>query len=207
MPRPRSISSIDSKLLARVRGKGARSVFLPSDFRDLGSYDAVIQALHRHAKAGNIRKVGRGVYELTERLELVGEVGASYEDVAHAIAGRDATKLHPTGAYAANVLGLSEQVPMRIAFLTSGRPRKLDVRGVPVELRHSSARYMDTSTPLAGLLIQALRYIGKRHFSENDYRKLAQRIPAKDRKALMKDLHRAPAWIAEIMKRLAAEPN
>ncbi len=138
MPRPRSISSIDSKLLARVRGKGARSVFLPSDFRDLGSYDAVIQALHRHAKAGNIRKVGRGVYELTERLELVGEVGASYEDVAHAIAGRDATKLHPTGAYAANVLGLSEQVPMRIAFLTSGRPRKLDVRGAPVELRHSS---------------------------------------------------------------------
>ncbi len=55
--------------------------------------------------------------------------------------------------------------------------------------------------------IQALLYIGKRHFSENDYRKLAQRIPAKDRKALMKDLHRAPAWIAEIMKRLAAEPN
>ncbi len=205
MPRPRSISSIDSKVLARIRKKPPRSVILPSEFRDLGSYDAVIQALHRHARRGTIRRLGRGVYDLPEQHDLIGSIGATHEEVARAIAGRDALQLHPTGAYAANALGLSEQVPMRIVFLTSGRARKLVVHGTPVILRHSTARYMDTSTPLAGLLIQALRYIGNKHFGEPEYRLLVKRIPAKDRKALLKDLHKAPVWIAEIMKRLASE--
>ncbi len=37
-----------------------------------------------------------------------------------ASAGRDRVRLQPSGAYAANLLGLSEQVPAKVVFLTDG---------------------------------------------------------------------------------------
>jgi len=43
--------------------------------------------------------------------------------VATAVAGRDRVRLQPSGAYAANLLGLSEQVPAKVVFLTDGPSR------------------------------------------------------------------------------------
>ena len=42
------------------------------------------------------------------------------EAAAKALQSRDASRLQPTGAYAANLLGLSEQVPAKIVFMTDG---------------------------------------------------------------------------------------
>jgi Family of unknown function (DUF6088) len=36
--------------------------------------------------------------------------------IAKALQGRDAVRLQPSGAYAANLLGLSDQVPMKFSF-------------------------------------------------------------------------------------------
>lgn len=52
----------------------------------------------------------------------------SAEAVAKALAGRDHTRLQPAGAYAANALGFSEQVPAKAMFLTDGAsPMALDL--------------------------------------------------------------------------------
>jgi hypothetical protein len=40
-----------------------------------------------------------------------------------ALAGCDRLRLPPSGAYAANLLGLSEQVPAKVVFLTDGATR------------------------------------------------------------------------------------
>jgi hypothetical protein len=39
------------------------------------------------------------------------------------MAGRDRVRLQPSGAYAANLLGLSEQVPAKVVFLTDRASR------------------------------------------------------------------------------------
>ena len=44
----------------------------------------------------------------------------STDEIANAIAGRDATRLQPSGAYAANLLGLSTQVPTKVVYFTDG---------------------------------------------------------------------------------------
>jgi hypothetical protein len=54
--------SITRQILGRIQAKGTGSAFAAIDFLDLGSRAAVDQALHRHARAGVIRKVGRGLY-------------------------------------------------------------------------------------------------------------------------------------------------
>lgn len=205
MPATKSDISIDSQVISRVYGKGRGSVFTPNDFSDLGVYTAVAKSLSRYAKAGTIRRLAPGVYDYPATHPLTGTLSPSPEKVARALAGRDATKLQPAGAYAANLLGLSEQVPMRVVFLTDGRSRKVKVGTMEILLRHSSTRFLSTRTEIGGLIIQALRHIGKDHVSDREYAILLKRIPAKARKEMLADIRRAPVWIANIMRKLAAE--
>ena len=77
--------------------------------------------------------------------------------------GRDKITLQPSGAYAANLLGLSEQVPMKIVFLTNGPERKVQIGNQIIIFKHTSPRFMATAGRVSGLVIQALRHIGKKH--------------------------------------------
>jgi predicted transcriptional regulator of viral defense system len=95
-------------------------VLTPRDFLGLGSRAAVDQALSRLCRDGQLRRVGRGLYALPRRHPLFGELSVGSDAIAHALADRDALRLQPAGAYAANQLGLTEQVPMRLLFLTDG---------------------------------------------------------------------------------------
>jgi hypothetical protein len=78
-------------------------------------------ALTRLSRKGVIRQLARGLYDYLIDHSALGRVAASADAVAKALANRDAVRLQPAGAYAANVLGLSDQVPMKIVFLTDGR--------------------------------------------------------------------------------------
>ena len=204
--------SIEKQVLARIKQRGRGPVFTPHDFRDIGSRGAVAIALHRLTQKGSIRRFGNGLYDYPATSELVGTLSATPEEVATALAKRDRVKLHPTGALAANMLGLSEQVPMRFVYVTTGRSRTVTIpstrpgsRDMEISLRHSSARFLDTRTEIGGLLIQALRYLGKKHFTEKEYRILSKRLPKAAKLELLQDLTPAPAWIADIMRRLAQE--
>lgn len=55
--------SVDTQLLDRIISKRQGSVFTPADFLDLGSRTAVGLALMRHARAGTIRPLARGLYD------------------------------------------------------------------------------------------------------------------------------------------------
>src|SRR5262249_31159129 len=115
--------SIESQMLARIRRWGRGSVFVPGDFLDLGSREAVDLALHRFARKGTIRRLARGVYDFPKEHPVLGLLAPSADAVARALAGRDRTRLQPAGAYAANIFGLSEQVPAKAVFLTDGPSR------------------------------------------------------------------------------------
>ena len=116
--------STDSKILRRIKSNGRGWIFTPNSFADLGTRRAVDIALMRHRKSGFIRKLARGLYDYPKIDPELGPLQPSTDDIGHAnaLAGRDATRLQPSGAYAANLLGLSTQVPMKVVYLTDGRP-------------------------------------------------------------------------------------
>src|SRR5205085_4621334 len=159
----KTTQSIDSRILARIHGWGRGSVFVPGDFLDLGSREAVDVALHRLARKGTIRRLARGVYDFPKQHPVLGPLSPSAETIARALAGRDRTRLQPAGAYAANVLGLSEQVPARAVFLTDGPSRIVKIGPMTIQLRQTTPRNMATAGRLSGLVIQAFRELGKQH--------------------------------------------
>src|ERR1700694_1896445 len=93
----KTTQSIDSRILARINGWGRGSVFVPADFLDLGSREAVDLALHRLARKETLRGLARGVYDLPKEHPILGLLSPSADAVAHALAGRDRTRLQPAG--------------------------------------------------------------------------------------------------------------
>lgn len=196
---------IDRRMLARITRRSGDWVFAPVDFIDLGTRHAVDKALSRMTAGGAIRRAARGLYHVPRQHPIVGVTAPSIDAVAKAIAGKGKTRLQPTGAYAANLLGLSDQVPAKVVFLTDGRAKRVRLGKLDIVFRQTSPRTMTTAGTVTGLVIQALRYLGKTHVTGDTERKLGRRLSADDRKRLQKDLASAPIWIANIMRRLAAQ--
>src|SRR5438093_6611923 len=182
--------SVDSRILARIHWFGRGSVFVSADFLDLGSREAVDIALHRLARTGTIRRLARGVYDFPKEHPELGPLSPSAEAVARALAGRDRTRLQPAGAYAANALGLSEQVPAKAVFLTDGPARTVKIGPTTIQLRRTTARNMAAAGRLSGLLIQALRELGEEHVTPARREHLKRTLPADKRREMLKGLRR-----------------
>ena len=96
-----------------------------------------------------LRRLARGLYEYPREHPELGTLSPDIQKVAKALAGKDRIRLQPAGAYAANLLGLSEQVPAKAVFLTDGPSRTVKIGGQEIQLRrhnppqHGSGRTFD----------------------------------------------------------------
>ena len=199
------LPSIDSRIRKRVNRPGSEVVFVPGDFLDLGSRAAVDLALHRMVKDGTLRRLARGLYDCPQTHPALGVLLPSVESIAKALAGKGRLRLQPTGAYAANLLGLSEQVPARIVFLTDGASRTVTVGPTQITLRRTTPRNMAASGRLAGLMIQAFRHLGQAHVTPERIASLRKTLPASERRKLLQDLALAPSWMHSLFHAVAAE--
>jgi hypothetical protein len=199
---PKHAASTDSNVLDRILGHGRGWVFTPTPFADLGTRNAVASALKRFKAAGTIRQLARGLYDYPVQDPILGTVAPSADAIARALVVRDAIRLQPSGAYAANVLGLSEQVPTRIVFLTDGPARKVKIGKREIILQHTTPRNMATAGRKSGTLIQALRYLGKDQVNDTVLATLRRQIDEADRPVICEDLRHAPAWIADLLRLL-----
>jgi len=193
--------SIDAAILDRIRTGPQDRVWTPQNFLDLGSRAAVDNTLSRNCKAGSIRRAGRGLYHLPRNHPALGPLGPSYDAMKDLVQRKAGGDVFPTGAHAANALGLSDQVPMRSWHLTTGPSRRIRSGKSEIVLRHVSPRFVSTKNPKSVQVILALRWIGKRGVDANVISKLRRNLYPADRAALPADDASAAAWIADIFHR------
>jgi hypothetical protein len=197
------MQTLEDKVVAKIYGKGRGWAFTPSDFASLGDPRSVGVALSQLNRKNIIRRLARGIYDYPKQHPKLGTLFPSPDAIAQALAGRDATRLQPSGAYAANLLGLSEQVPMRVVFLTEGTGRKIRINNQEIVLKRTTPRNMATAGKVSGLVIQALRHLGPRHGNDSIVQTLSSRLSHEDKMQLLKDARYAPAWIADIIRQVA----
>jgi hypothetical protein len=200
-------TSIVGRIRERVAAADPGRVFTPRDFLDLGSRSAIDKALSRLCRDAELSKVGRGLYALPRKHPLFGELSVNTAAIAEALAGRDALRLQPAGAYAANQLGLTEQVPMKLLFLTDGPSRVLRLDdGREIVLKKTTPRNMKTAGRISGTVIQGLRWIGKDGVDDGTIRKLRRLLSDEDKAILRQDASLAPAyWLTTALRRIADE--
>ena len=200
-------NSTDSKILRRIRSRGRGWVFTPYRFTDLGSRRAVDIALLRHRNNGFIRQLARGLYDYPKTDPQFGMLQPATDDIAYALVDRDAARLQPSGAYAANLLGLTTQVPTKIVYLTDGRTRTVQIGSRQITLKHTTPRNMATAGKSSGLVIQALRHLGRNSVDQRVIKQLERHLDCDTRKQLVKDIRYAPAWISDIIRKLTLQES
>ncbi len=197
---------LSADILRRIRRKQYDRAFTPSDLADLGDPRAVGKALTRLVKAGTIKRVRRGIYEVPREHPLIGTVGAGSDAIVAAIARRDGLKLLPSGAHAANMLGLSAQVAARSTYGVQGRALSSEAIGrTNVSFKKRSSRTMMLAGRSSGWVAEALRNIGRIHLTPERLRPLRDRLDAKAKKQLKEDIRYVPAWMRPLFEDLSRD--
>src|ERR1051326_8526689 len=151
--------SIDNAILRSLRAARVGSVFTSRHFADVGSAEAVRKALSRLVKAGKIRRIRRGLYDLPQPHPITGQTAPNIKATVAALMEGSHAQWQFTGAYAANALGLSDQVPAKIIILTDGVQRKMSLGKLVLIFRRAAPRNLLGAGHRSGLVIQALRYL------------------------------------------------
>jgi hypothetical protein len=160
--------------------------------------------LHEATISGVLEKAGHGIY-IKPKISRFGKVPVPLEKIAREIADRDKCKILPTRSTAANLIGLSTQVPMNLSYITTGSTRTIKIGDRKISFRHASPKNFAAKGRVIPLLIQAIKEIGAKNISVVEYEAIRLFIDKQQDPYLQEDLPLAPAWIQRIIKKLMQE--
>ena len=200
------MKSVADKILARLYRKGRTFAFAGVDFTDLGNRAAVDKALSFLVAQGKIRRLSRGLFDYPNYDDRLGGILApSIHQVAKAIARKNGVNIQASGALAANILGLSTQVPAKSIYLTNGKSRLVKVGNRTIQFVRASPKKMQKGHELSILTANALRWLGKSNINDGVMNSLKRIMDDRARKRLLKDLRYAEDWIYATAQKVAAE--
>ena len=196
---------IEQKILSRIYGHGRGWAFTKTDFiADFGETN-IHKALSTLAQAGTIRRVCVGVYDYPRQSQLLGQLSPDIDQVALALARKFNWRIQPSGDTALNLLGLSTQVPGKWLYLSDGPGRHYEIGAQELLFRKSALKETGFSLRESGLLVPAIKALGKEHIDPVIIDKLRQWLDPKLRARLLQDTRMVTSWVYEIIKRICQE--
>lgn len=192
---------IKSYVMDRIERSEPHSVFFISDFVDKGSSETIRKIFIQATEAGMLERVSQGIY-VKPKESRFGRIPVSLEKLAVEIADRDKSRILPSGSTAANMLGLSTQIPMNMSYITTGSTRIVEVGGRRLSFRHAAPKNFAAKGNAVPLMVQGLKEIGENNISESQFAALKNFIDDTDDPYLSEDILLAPLWIQKIIRKL-----
>jgi hypothetical protein len=191
-------------IVARIERLGEGKVFSAKDFLDIASRGTIDMALASLTRSGTIRRVRRGLYDMPKvNPALGGKLSPDIDEAAQAIARRQRWKIVPEGAWAANLLGLSTQVPSKIIYLTDGPNNEVPIGRRTIHFKHARPKAMAGLEGKFALVVQALRHLGKEGVGVREIGTLRAALSPAEKRRLVKDTRFGVDWIYEVAKKIA----
>ena len=110
-----------------------------------------------------------------------------------------------SGAVAAHALGLSDQVPARAVYYTSGPSRTLKAGNRTVVLRNAGPRALNGAGTISGDVYQAMLFVGRDAIDDQVIDHLRGRLRSQDKRKILKELASYPSWAQDLLRRVAAD--
>lgn len=203
-----SETTLTSRVLQRFRRAKPGTVYSPKDFLDLGGRGSVGWVLHDLVRRGRIRRVARGLYDYPRTSESLGvPIGPDLHRAAKAYARKQQWDVVPHPALAANMLGLSQQVPAQIVYLSSGPTKTIRIGTQEVRFRTARPKAFAARSELGALVIQALRFLGKDRVDADARQRLSRVMTERDLRKVLRDTQYAAAWIHEVVRQMVEEQS
>ena len=200
------MNAIQDQILERICTHGRGKVYTPKDFLDLASRAAVDQSLSRLVRSGEIGRLARGLYhypEMNERLSI--PLAPDLDEIAEALGRQTGSRVVPSGAVAANRLGLSTQVPAKPVYLTDGRTRKVRIGNMLFQLRHAAPKELPAGSRTSAMVFQALRHLGQDAVDERVIVRLRRSLSTQQRDEVLRDARYTTDWIASVVREIVED--
>lgn len=204
------MSDLKTRISQLIAAAGSGRVWVPTDFAQLGSRDAVDKTLQRLVAGGELRRIDRGLYDKPAHSKLTRKPNApNYRAVVEAIARRDQLRLLVDGMTAANDLGLTNGVPARVTIHTDARRKSVTLDKLTIEFKQTAPSKLYWAGRPAMRVVQALHWskdaIGIDSRSVVD--QLAQIVsdPVQGeaiRKDLLQGFSTMPIWMQAVVREL-----
>lgn len=194
--------SISEQIMEYAETLPEGSPLCPKDFMHLGDRQAVYQSFSRLTRRDSLMRIYQGVYVRTIETRF-GNRPPDFNKVIEFLSVMWGETIVPSGGGAANFLGLTEQVPMRMAYLTSGPSRRLWFDALRIDLRHVPHWQLVAPNRPAGTLIRALTFVGRREVQEA-LDKVIPNLSDGDFAELLAVRRNLPVWIMEPLNSLAS---
>jgi len=187
--------SVESRVMGIIIGHGRGWCFTSKNFMEIGSEASVRKALSSLEKKQRLVRLTQGVYEYPKIHKRLGVVPPNILSVAKAIAEKNGVQIQPAGALAANIVGLSEQVPGKVVYLTEGPSKTVKIGNQVIIFKRAAKKVMIPAGTREGTLIEALKEIGKDHIDENTSKQIRIFLRSSSEEEVKDRLKFAPTWI------------
>lgn len=171
------------------------SMLLAQDVPIIAPLKTIRNQLALHASSGTLKRITSGVYYKPKHHPVLGEVRPSVSDIADVIARRDGARIMPTGALALNQLGISTQIPMRVAFLTDGAARTVKLDKGEIVFKKANLKMLSLQGRYSQLAVLAMKELGQDHVDEYVAQAISMALQRETSETLLADMKQAPAWM------------
>ncbi len=197
------MQAIDNKILSRIYGRGRGWAFTKTDFVAEFGEANIHQSLSSLAKTGKIRRNCRGVYDYPRYSDHLQQVlSPDMDQVAQALARKFNWRILPSGDAALNLLGLSTQIPGKWAYLSDGPGREYKIEKQILSFKKAALKDLGFNLRLSGLLVQALKALGKDQINQKVINTLRKRLDRKSCDRILKDTRTVTGWVYKIIKQI-----
>jgi hypothetical protein len=198
------MQTMRDQIVTRIERLGAGKAFSAKDFLDIASRTTIDVTLASLTLSGKIRRIRRGLYDMPRvNPALGGKLSPDIDEAAQAIARRQRWKIVPEGAWAANLLGLSTQVPSKIIYLTDGPNNEVLIGRRSIHFKHARPKAMAGLEGKFALVVQALRHLGKESVGPREIETLRAALSPGEKRRLVKDTRFGVDWIYEVARKIA----
>jgi hypothetical protein len=192
-------ASVNNSIELKIGRLKPGDVFLPSDFKDLGTSTAIRKALSRLVETGKVERMGQGIYVIPKYDKVFGKVLPSIEKIANILAKKDHVKIKPSGQNALNKVGLSTQVPMRLVFLTTGHSKKIQIGKSAIIFKPTTAKKLSMKGEITSLLFLGLEELDLKNISSTQLEHIQMLIKKDTSENLKYNLRLAPAKVSDFI--------
>lgn len=185
-----------------IKKKKGGELLFPTDFRGMGTEDAIKKALSRLTQKGALKRLAHGIYYVPKIDPIIGELRPSADDIVKMLARKEKIKVRPAGAYALHRLGLTTQVPTNLVYITDGHSRQFKLGKLLIKLKATTTKKLSTIGEISSLLIQALEEVGTENIDTTTQKKIEELIKKEDPRKLKHDLALASAKVNDYIVKL-----